>query len=57
MQGEKGLLIKVSFGSFDRPEHKYLMLQEGTMRYYPQNPVNTETNYRAHQQIGEYVYG
>ena len=57
IQGEQGLLVKVSFGSFDRPEHKYLLLQEDAARYYPQNPVRTETNYRAHQQIGEYVYG
>ncbi len=57
MQSEKGLLVKVSFGSFDRPEHKYLLLQGGAARYYPQDPVKTETNYRAHQQIGEYLYG
>ena len=57
LQGEEGMLAKVSFGSFDRPEHKYLMFRAGDLSYYPQNPVKTTTNYRAHQQIGEYVYG
>ena len=57
LQGEEGMLIRVSFGSFDRPEHKYLMFRVGELSYYPQNPVKTMTNYRAHQKIGECVYG
>ena len=57
MQGEKGMLVKVSFGSFDRPEQKYLFLAQHDISYYPQDPVKTETNYHAHQQIGEFIYG
>jgi len=55
--GQEGILVKISFGSFDRPEHKYLMLTDGKARYYPQDPVRTETNYHAHQKIGECIYG
>jgi tRNA (guanine-N7-)-methyltransferase len=54
--GDDGLLIKVAFGSFDRPEHKYIILDETECRYYSSNPVKTGVNYLAHQKIMEYLY-
>ena len=57
MKEKKGMLVKISFGSFDRPEQKYLFVTQHDISYYPQDPVKTETNYLAHQQIGECIYG
>jgi tRNA (guanine-N7-)-methyltransferase len=44
-------LIRLSLGSFDRPEHKFILIKNGKARYYPYDPVKTETNHKAHQLI------
>jgi len=48
---EKDGLIKLSLGSFDRPEHKFILVENGKIGYYPCSPIKTETNYKAHQII------
>ena len=50
---ENSLLIKCAFGSFDRPEHKYIVLEEESCRYFVSSPVKTTVNYQAHQKIAE----
>jgi tRNA (guanine-N7-)-methyltransferase len=57
MATKKGALLKCSFGSFDRPEHKLIIVQENDTFYYPQPPVMTATNNNAHKTIGEYIHG
>ncbi|WP_457592471.1 tRNA (guanosine(46)-N7)-methyltransferase TrmB [Hydrogenimonas sp.] len=52
---EKEGLIRLSFGSFDRPEHKFVLIRNGIAVYYPHVPVRTETNYKAHQMIREWI--
>jgi len=51
---DNGLLIKVAFGSFDRPEHKYILIDNSKVRYISSSPVSTSTNYKAHQKLEEY---
>jgi tRNA (guanine-N7-)-methyltransferase len=51
--GKEQLLIKCSFGSFDRPEHKYLLLGQKGCRYFVSPPVKTSVNHKAHQKITE----
>lgn len=48
-------LIRLSFGSFERPEHKYILLRNAQASYYPYAPVATTTNHRAHQKIREWI--
>ena len=55
--GSGALLIKTAFGSFDRPEHKYILLEREACRYYASDPVKTEVNHRAHQKIVEFLHG
>jgi len=50
---ESSLLIKCAFGSFERPEHKYLLIDENICRYFVSNPVKTRVNFLAHQKIIE----
>ena len=50
---EKSLLIKCAFGSFDRPEHKYILLGEENCRYFVSSPVKTTVNFQAHQKLAE----
>lgn len=47
------LLIKCAFGSFDRPEHKYILLDKTSCRYFVSPPVKTKVNYEAHKKIME----
>ena len=51
--GEKVLLVKCAFGSFDRPEHKYILIDEKGSRYFASQPVKTTVNHAAHQKIVE----
>ena len=48
-----GLLIKVTFGSFNRPVSKYLLLENGNMRYFQGEPIRTKANLAAHKTILE----
>ncbi len=52
---ERDGLVRLSFGSFDRPEHKFILIEEGRAAYYPRPPVKTATNYRAHNKIREWL--
>ena len=53
--GEERLLIKCAFGSFDRPEHKYILLDKKSCRYFVSAPVKTTVNYEAHKKIMELI--
>ncbi len=48
-------LVRLSFGSFDRPEHKYILLRNGKAAYYPHPPVATRTNLKAHRMVKEWL--
>jgi len=52
---EEDGLIRLSLGSFDRPEHKFILIENGKPKYYPYDPVRTETNYKAHQIILKWI--
>jgi len=48
---DTSLLIKCAFGSFDRPEHKYIFIEENRCRYFVSPPVKTNVNFQAHQKL------
>ena len=50
-------LMKLSFGSFDRPEHLYLLVGKDSVRYYPRMPLRSRANLAAHQKIKEVLHG
>lgn len=52
---EQSLLIKCAFGSFDRPEHKYVLLEENACRYFVSPPVKTSVNFKAHEKLAEQI--
>jgi len=51
--GSNALLLKCAFGSFERPEHKYILAEENGSRYFASEPVKTTVNYAAHRKIVE----
>ena len=53
--GDDSLLVKCAFGSFDRSEHKYILLDKMGCRYFVSPPVKTTVNFQAHKQIMEFM--
>lgn len=45
----QSVVIKCAFGSFDRPEHKYMLLNQDGCRYFVSSPIKTSVNFQAHQ--------
>ena len=58
-QNNIGLLIKVTFGSFNRPVTKYIYIKNKNnkyiTRYFQGNPIQTRTNLLAHKVILEII--
>jgi len=52
---DEAILIKLAFGSFDRPEHKYIYMNGSEAFYFNSSPVKTVTNYKTHLKIMEYL--
>jgi tRNA (guanine-N7-)-methyltransferase len=52
---DDAILIKLAFGSFDRPEHKFIYMDRKESYYFHSNPVKTVTNYRTHLKIMEHL--
>ncbi len=50
-----GIVIKCAFGSFERPEHKYIILGANNVEYYPSLPIASKSNYNAHLKIKEFL--
>ncbi|NEW61036.1 tRNA (guanosine(46)-N7)-methyltransferase TrmB [Sulfurovum sp. bin170] len=50
---ESAILLKLAFGSFDRPEHKYIWIDDSICYYFGSIPVKTLTNYKTHLKIKE----
>lgn len=48
---KNGLLVKVTFGSFNRPVTKYIIIQNNKARYFQGNPIKTEANLLSHNYI------
>ncbi len=46
---EDGVMARVSLGSFDRPEHLYIILRDKKATYYPRLPLKSKSNLKAHK--------
>ena len=51
--GPKSVLAKLSFGNFNRPEHRYILIDGNGARYFPKKPVASSANIEAHKKIEE----
>jgi len=52
-----GWMIRLAMGSFDRPEHLYLIVKDGCARYFPTLPVRSSANLKAHILLNELLHG
>jgi tRNA (guanine-N7-)-methyltransferase len=52
-----GWMIRLAMGSFDRPEHLYLIVKNGQASYFPTVPVRSSANLKAHILLDELLHG
>ncbi len=57
LEREDAFLVKLSLGSFDRPEHLYLIIEKEHISYYPREPLKSKANLLAHQKVCEVLRG
>lgn len=46
---QNGVMLRTSLGSFDRPEHLYLIVKDSIASYYPSLPLKSKSNLTAHK--------
>ena len=56
-QLEDGVMLRLSMGNFDRPEHLYLIVQTNRVSYYPNLPLKSKGNLNAHQFLKKVLNG
>ncbi len=54
---DRGFVAECSFGSFNIPEKKLLVVDRGRCYYMPSNPVKSLVNLKAHKKIIEVLNG
>ena len=54
---DDGVMMRVSMGNFDRPEHLYVIVKEDGVNYYPALPLRSRSNLRAHKYLDEALHG
>ena len=50
-------LLKLSFGNFDKSEHRYILIDENKASYFPKKPIISRANIDAHKKIEELLNG
>jgi tRNA (guanine-N7-)-methyltransferase len=54
---EDGVMLRVSMGSFDRPEHLYVVIRDKKISYYPHMPLKSKANLDAHKFLNGVLNG
>ena len=49
-------MIKLSLGSYEKCEHKYLLFKNNMVQYFPNVSLQIVQNYKSHQKIKEFLY-
>jgi len=52
-----GVMIRLSMGSFDRPEHLYILIQNNRVSYYRNLPLKSKSNLVAHKFLDKVFHG
>jgi len=52
-----GVMLRISMGSFDRPEHLYLIITDNRLSYYPELPLRSPINLEAHKYLTKALNG
>ncbi|MDQ1337872.1 MAG: tRNA (guanine-N7-)-methyltransferase [Campylobacterota bacterium] len=52
-----GVMLRLSMGSFDKPEHLYLIVKKDKAFYYPNIPLKSRSNLAAHKFLNGVLHG
>ncbi len=52
-----GYLMRLSMGSFDKPEHLFIIVSDEHTAYFPVAPIASRTNFTSHLKLKELLYG
>ncbi len=51
------MMMRISMGSFERPEHLYVIIGEDKSYYFPTQPVPSKINFTVHEHLDELLHG
>lgn len=51
------VMLRISMGSFDRPEHLYVLINKKEVSYYPHLPLKSKSNIIAHKFLDGVLHG
>ncbi len=51
-----GVMFRMSMGSYDKPEHLYVIIKKDEIFYYPALPLKSKSNLMAHQLLNEALH-
>jgi len=54
---DDGIMLRLSMGSFDRPEHLYIIIKDNSVSYYPDLPLKSRSNLVAHKYLDKVLNG
>lgn len=54
---KNGTMFRVAMGSYDKPEHLYVVVEDGSARYFPSNPLKSKSNLLAHRFLNKVLNG
>jgi len=54
---QNGVMLRISMGSFDRPEHTYILIDGNEISYYPETPLKSNSNLTAHKFLEKVLNG
>ena len=52
-----GIMLRISMGSFDRPEHLYIIVKSDKAEYFPSLPLRSKSNLTAHKFLDKALHG
>lgn len=52
-----GVMFRISMGSYDKPEHLYIIIRKDAASYFPSEPLKSKSNLAAHQLIRRALHG
>ena len=52
-----GVMLRLSMGSFDRPEHLFLIIKNDSVKYFPSLPLKSKSNLVAHKFLDKVLHG
>jgi tRNA (guanine-N7-)-methyltransferase len=54
--GEDSGILQLSFGAFEKCEHKYLIFNDNKIQYFPYEALPIAQNLKSHKKIEEFLY-